>query len=140
MAKWNHNKWISIILAVAMLCPCLISCGKEANEFIENNSGNDHQENADSVGPDGSEDENEDQSVAEYEELMTNLDTFPLTFHYDGTKYSGFAGFSEESRKEEALDNGKKITVFLRHPEINASFELVTNVYPKENAYECDQF
>ena len=106
------------MLAATMLCSCLLSCGKQAKEFIENNNVNNDQENFDPITPDGSETQNENQTVAEYEELMVNLDSFPLTFQYDGTKYSGFSGFSEESRKEEALDNGTKTTVFLRHPEI----------------------
>ena len=72
----------------------------------------------------------------EYEKLMSDLDAFPLTFQYDEKKYTGFAGFAEEKREEKELENGTETIVFLRHPDVSASFELVTRVFPKESAYE----
>ena len=75
-------------------------------------------------------------AVPKYDALMSDLDTFPLTFTYGDTEYKGFAGFALESETYEELDRGVKSTLILRHPEIPAAFRLEATVYPKESAYE----
>ena len=71
----------------------------------------------------------------EYTTLMNNLDSFPIVFKYDENEYSGFAGFTEESRTTVPIDRGSETTVLLRKDGINAVFELVTRVFPEESAY-----
>ena len=75
-------------------------------------------------------------AVPKYDALMSDLDTFPLTFTYGETEYKGFAGFALESETYEDLDRGVKSTLILRHPEIPAAFRLEATVYPQESAYE----
>ena len=75
-------------------------------------------------------------AVPKYDALMSDLDTFPLTFTYGETAYKGFAGFALESESYEDLDRGVKSTLILRHPEIPAAFRLEATVYPQESAYE----
>ena len=75
-------------------------------------------------------------AVPKYDELMSDLDSFPLTFTYADTAYKGFAGFTTESETYENLDRGVKSTLILRHPEIPAAFRLEATVYPQESAYE----
>ena len=77
-----------------------------------------------------------ERAVPKYDALMSDLDTFPLTFTYGDTAYKGFAGFSLESETYEELDRGVRSTLILRHPEIPAAFRLEATVYPKESAYE----
>ncbi len=77
-----------------------------------------------------------DRAVPKYDALMENLDAFPLTFTYDGTAYTGFAGFTTESEDYRAIDRGVESTIGLRHPSIPALFTLVARVYPAESAYE----
>ena len=55
-------------------------------------------------------------AVPKYDALMSDLDTFPLTFTYGETEYKGFAGFALESETYEDLDRGVKSTLLLRHP------------------------
>lgn len=75
-------------------------------------------------------------AVPKYDALVSDLDTFPLTFTYGETAYKGFAGFALESESYEDLDRGVKSTLILRHPEIPAAFRLEATVYPQESAYE----
>ncbi len=77
-----------------------------------------------------------DRAVPKYDALMENLDTFPLTFTYDGTAYAGFAGFATESEDYKTIDRGVESTINLRHPAIPALFTLVARVFPAESAYE----
>ncbi len=75
-------------------------------------------------------------AVPQYDALMEDLDTFPLTFSYDGTPYRGFAGFVTESETYTAIDRGVESVLLLRHPAIPAVFKLVARVFPAESAYE----
>ncbi len=75
-------------------------------------------------------------AVPKYDALMENLDTFPLTFTYDGTAYTGFKGFSIESEAYIDLDRGVESVLKLRHPAIPALFILTARVFPAESAYE----
>lgn len=80
--------------------------------------------------------ESAEKMVEEYEALMSDLDEFPLVFKYDEKEFSGFDGFEEKSRTTVEIKNGSQTNIVLRHPEINASFELITYVYPSDCAYE----
>lgn len=77
-----------------------------------------------------------DHAVSVYDDLMSDLDTFPLHFFYDGIEYHGFEGFATESEQYDALERGIKTTLNLRHPSIPAVFCLEATVYPEESAYE----
>ncbi len=74
--------------------------------------------------------------VPKYDALLENLATFPLTFKYDDTAYTGFAGFATESSDSLPIDRGVETTLCLRHPAIPALFKLVARVFPAESAYE----
>ena len=75
-------------------------------------------------------------SVPDYDALMSNMDTFPLSFKYGSTEYKGFAGFALEAEAYVEIDRGIQTTRHYRHPDIPALFELVATVYPEESAYE----
>ena len=77
-----------------------------------------------------------ERAVPKYDELMSNMDSFPLAFNYGGVAYKGFEGFDLESEKYEDVDRGVKSTMVYRHPDIPAAFELIATVYPQESAYE----
>ena len=77
-----------------------------------------------------------ERAVPKYDELMSNMDSFPLAFNYGGVAYKGFEGFDLESEKYEDVDRGVKSTLVYRHPDIPAAFELIATVYPQESAYE----
>ena len=77
-----------------------------------------------------------ERAVPQYDALMSDLDTFPLSFKYGKNAFKGFEGFALESETYENVDRGVKSTLILRHPEIPASFRLEATVYPQESAYE----
>ena len=77
-----------------------------------------------------------DRAVPQYDALLSDLDSFPITFKYDDTTYAGFEGFALESEAYESVDRGTQSTLILRHPEIPAAFKLVARVFPQESAYE----
>ena len=77
-----------------------------------------------------------ERAVPQYDALMSDLDTFPLSFKYGKNAFKGFEGFALESENYENVDRGVKSTLVLRHPEILATFKLVATVYPQESAYE----
>lgn len=75
-------------------------------------------------------------AVPAYDALMKDLNSFPLTFSYDGKAYRGFAGFSVASQTSSEVENGIMTEVELRHGDIPLTFRLVGCVYPAERAYE----
>ena len=77
-----------------------------------------------------------DRAVPRYDEVMSNMDSFPIAFNYGGVAYKGFEGFELESETYEDIDRGVKSTLVYRHPDIPAAFELIATVYPQESAYE----
>lgn len=74
--------------------------------------------------------------VPQYEKLMRNLDSFPISFSYNGVSYNGFKGFKVKSSQSNEVDRGTKTVQLLRHPDIPATFRLESAVYPQESAYE----
>lgn len=75
-------------------------------------------------------------AVPKYDALLSDLDSFPISFKYGSKKYAGFAGFRLESETYTEVDRGVESTLLLRHPDISAVFKLVATVYPQESAYE----
>lgn len=75
-------------------------------------------------------------AVPRFDAIMSDLDSFPLSFSYDGTEYRGFSGFTTVSSVSVPNERGIETTVTLRHPDIPLLFRLVARVYPAESAYE----
>lgn len=82
--------------------------------------------------------ETEDKTMTQYNHFITDLSTFPLSFTYDGTPYTGFgADFCETAR--ESRDNGRGGTatvITMTHTSSGAEFRLETAVYPGYSAWD----
>ncbi len=125
--KFKRNA--SIMLILTTVFSCLTSC-------IQNGSVTLTSVPTETPPLSSSSPESEMKTVEKYEKLMSDLDKFPITFKYGGKTFFGFGGFEEKSRTTVDIENGSNTKIVLRHPEINASFELITYVYPNECAYE----
>lgn len=74
-------------------------------------------------------------TLPSYDALLGHLDAFPFTFTYQGRVYAGFAGFKVLGQTSRALRRGTETETLLTHPEIPATFRLVSQVFPAESAY-----
>lgn len=124
MAKTKHTKFIGAIVLLATMLSYLASCTPKASSTMSPLPTSPLPE---TTSP---------ETVEKYEALMTDLNNFPLVFKYNDKEFSGFKGFEEKSKTTVEIENGSSTTTILCHPEINASFELITYVYPNECAYE----
>lgn len=149
MRKHTTGKLLAtaiLLLALCMACAALSACDKnpEIPEETTAESPDTEKESAmtEPVTEPITEPETElfepdpDRAVPRYDALMSDLDTFPLSFKYDGTEYKGFAGFALESETYEDIERGVESTLVLRHPDIPAAFKLVARVFPEESAFE----
>ena len=131
MIRVKLKKHTSAVLLLVMLFSCFVSCTEEdVSTFLPTLLGTE----TSSIAPESTE--SEEKFVEKYDALMSNLDDFPLVFKYNDKEFSGFKGFEEKSKTTVETENGSSTTIVFRHPEINASFELITYVYPEEYAYE----
>ncbi|MGI6530332.1 MAG: alpha-galactosidase [Clostridia bacterium] len=79
-----------------------------------------------------------EETMTEYNNYLTNLGEFPITFKYDGKSYRGFKeDFSEVKRDRYDKDsNGKVTVVYMTHEPSGAEFRLETCVYKDYNAWD----
>lgn len=75
-------------------------------------------------------------AVSQYDNLLLDLDNFPISFMYNSKKYSGFKGFDLKECSFKNISGGVETSLKFRHSSINALFVLTTRVYPAEKAYE----
>ncbi len=75
--------------------------------------------------------------VKEYNNLINNLEDFPMSYYYDENVKRGFGkDFKETSREETQIENGLKTKITLLNEETGIQFVLDTTLYPAYNSYE----
>ncbi len=76
--------------------------------------------------------------IKEYEEYITHLERFPISFQYEGKQYRGFdESFTETNRVQSPKASGGTVTeITLRHTPSGTDFRLETSVYGEYSAYE----